>query len=96
MLEEWHSYETGVRRHHVLFQVDTPHFLLQEHRSIVCIEMFDALRGHIRLRIQRPRSFFAKILPDARFMFISGRKLPPRAAPAAWCSTLPRRLLDKY
>jgi hypothetical protein len=94
-MEEWHEYDLELRREHVLFEAGSPHFLLREHPSILCIEMFDDRRGHIRLRIRRPRKFFAKVLPDARFFFWRSRRLPPRAAPAAWCASIPRGLIDK-
>ena len=94
-LEEWHDFDTTLRREHVLFEVESPHFLVREHRTLVCLELFDDRRGHIRISIRRPRKFFNKLLPGAKFFFWRWRRLPRLAVPAARCSALCKGILDK-
>ena len=92
-LEEWHDFDTTLRREHVLFEVESPHFLVREHRTLVCLELFDDRRGHIRISIRRPRKFFNKLLPGAKFFFWRWRRLLTTASATSlkgWARPVPR------
>jgi hypothetical protein len=69
--------------------VPEEHFAFTDHKDIADMKMTDKHHGFIVLRSRRRRSFFARILPDARKFFVLRKhRLPPAAPPMHWCVKL--------